>query len=142
MPPAGGATATGWIVQNLHDSADQASQEAVRGHVGQKSDDIQQARGGALCRLYFTKQLVNRGALSPRRTIHVLLTAHRSPSFSTQPIPRGWKCYSNYSSAFFTPGDVEGASDQIRAFLHAQKPEGRRIGFLNFSDSAAIVTDG
>ena len=32
------------------------------------------------CRLYFTKQLVNLGELSPRRTIHVLLTT---------PAPRG-----------------------------------------------------
>src|SRR5229473_6314521 len=53
-------------VQQLHDGADFAAQEAVCGHVCEESDDIQQVwRGVHCCRLYFTKQLVKRGALSP-----------------------------------------------------------------------------
>ena len=68
-------------VQEFNDSADLTAQEAVRRHVSEERDDIQQVWCGVhCCRLYFTKQLVKRGALSPRRTIHVLLTI---------PLPRG-----------------------------------------------------
>lgn len=62
-------------VEQLHDRPDLTSREAVARKVRKERDDIEQAGCGMhFCRLYFRKQLVKRGAVSPRRTIHVLLT--------------------------------------------------------------------
>ena len=67
-------------IEEFHNRANLPAQEPVRGHIRQESDDIQQVWRIAQCHgLYFTKQLVKRGAFSPRRTIHMLLTT---------PVPR------------------------------------------------------
>lgn len=61
--------------EQLHDGANLTADEAMLGRVRKEGDDIQQARCGVhFWRLHFTKQLVNRGAVSLRRTIHALLT--------------------------------------------------------------------
>ena len=62
-------------VQEFDDGADLAAQKAVRG-TSVRSATTSSNCGVVFiaCRLYFTKQLVNRGARSPRRTIQVLRT--------------------------------------------------------------------
>ena len=60
-------------IEQLHDRANLSANEAIRGHIREERYDVQQTWCG-MHRLYFTKQLVNRGARSPRRTIHMLRT--------------------------------------------------------------------
>ena len=62
-------------IQEFHDRAYLAAYEALSAYVRQKCDDVEQARCCVhCCRVHLTKQLVSRGVVSPRCTIHVLLT--------------------------------------------------------------------
>jgi len=72
-------------IEELDDGADLPTAKALRRQIRKESHYIKKPRCHGHCScIYFTKQLVNRGVRSPRRTIHMLLTipAPRGPLIS------------------------------------------------------------
>jgi hypothetical protein len=65
-------------IEKFHDGPHLSANEAMRGYIREKRDDVQQTWYG-VHGFYFTKQLVNRGIHSPRRTIHMLRTTPEPP---------------------------------------------------------------
>ena len=68
-------------IQKLHNCPDLSAQKPLVWDIFEQRDDVEQPWSGVHPVVsYFRKQLVSRGTLSPRRTIHVLRTI---------PFPRG-----------------------------------------------------